>query len=267
MKRIKFYFIIPAGIIILLAFFPIKSCGIGYASCEHTYESIDIPYESFMEITEDTKPLAVIIFEELTDNYSPHLYYNSVTKIVRSNMKKSAEEISELNNIYSLAEKSSDFVSRFDFPVGWPDAKEYHDLQSFQENNHLGEDWNDMGGCDSDLGQSVYAIANGFVVSAKDEGQGWGNVIRIVHKYKSEDETILVESVYAHLEKISVKENTKVNAGDQIGTIGNANGVYCAHLHLEIRTSIGLPLGGGYSNNIEGFTSPTEFIKKHRTIN
>lgn len=34
----------------------------------------------------------------------------------------------------------------FDFPVGKPDADGYYNAQDFQENYHLGEDWNGNGG-------------------------------------------------------------------------------------------------------------------------
>jgi len=49
-----------------------------------------------------------------------------------------------------------------------------------------------------------------------------------------------------------------------IGTIGTANGSYLAHLHFEIRDDLELPIGGGYSSDIEGYLNPTEFIKEHR---
>ncbi len=52
--------------------------------------------------------------------------------------------------------------------------------------------------------------------------------------------------------------------GSRIGTIGNNNGQYLAHLHFELRNQIGLPIGGGYSSDTKGYINPTEYIKKNR---
>lgn len=150
----------------------------------------------------------------------------------------------------------------FDFPVGPPSAKGYYNAQGFRKNNHLGDDWNGNGGGNSDLGDPIHAIANGYVVSAEEYGPGWGNVIRVIHYMKEKDQ--LVESLYAHCDTMLVKKGTWVKRGQQIGTIGNAHGTYWAHLHLEIRTTVDMDLGGGYSEETKGFTDPTAFIKANR---
>lgn len=152
----------------------------------------------------------------------------------------------------------------FDFPVGPPDAKRYYNAQPFGENSHLGDDWNGVGGGNSDLGDPVYSIAHGLVVEAEDHGSGWGNIIRIVHQLDSGGQQ--VESLYAHLDTIIVEVGDFVERGDPIATIGNAEGAYWAHLHLEIRDIVGLPLGGGYSHTAAGYLDPTVFIEEHRTL-
>ena len=149
----------------------------------------------------------------------------------------------------------------FDFPVGKPNAKDYYNAQKFKENNHLGEDWNGVGGGNSDIGDPIYAIANGYVSFAEDKKGGWGNVVRIVHYITKEQQ---LESLYAHCLDIEVQTGDYVNKGDVIATIGNNDGQYLAHLHFELRSTIGLPIGGGYSENTEGYINPTEFIKNHR---
>src|SRR5690606_21170380 len=141
----------------------------------------------------------------------------------------------------------------FDFPVGKPDAEGYYDAQHFGANNHLGEDWNGNGGGNSDLGDAVYAIANGKVSFAKNVKRGWGNVIRIVHTLPSGQR---VESLYGHCEEILVVEGEEVKKGQKIGTIGTADGKYQAHLHFEIREEVGLPIGKGYSEEIKGYVNP-----------
>ncbi len=47
-------------------------------------------------------------------------------------------------------------------------------LKSLQKNNHLGDDWNGVNGGNSDLGDPIYTIGNGYVVYAKDIKGGWG---------------------------------------------------------------------------------------------
>lgn len=148
----------------------------------------------------------------------------------------------------------------FDFPVGPPDAKAYYNAQPFGKNLHLGDDWNGVGGGNSDLGDPVYSVAHGKVVEAVDHGGGWGKVIRVVHRLKEQE----VESLYAHLDTMLVEEGDFVERGKQIGTIGNADGVYWAHLHLEIRSQKGMPLGGGYSADTVGYVDPTAFIEQQR---
>lgn len=152
-------------------------------------------------------------------------------------------------------------IDGFDFPVGKPDAKKYYNAQKFGENEHLGDDWNGVGGGNTDLGDPIYSIGNGYVSHAKNIYGGWGNVIRIVHFIDRENQ---VESLYAHCEEIFVKKGDYVGKGQKIGRIGNNDGTYFAHLHFELRDKIGMPIGGGYSSNTNGYLDPTEFIKNNR---
>ena len=154
-------------------------------------------------------------------------------------------------------------ANRFDYPVGKPDAKGYFNAQKFGKNYHLGDDWNGLGGGDSDLGDPIFVVADGYVTYATHHNHSWGNVIRVVHYLP---DSSMVESLYAHCDTILVGENQWVSIGDQIGTIGNAHGNYKAHLHLEMRDEVGMPVGGGYSNETEGYVDPTAFIESHRII-
>lgn len=153
------------------------------------------------------------------------------------------------------------YTKGFDFPVGKPDAKGYHNAQKFTENNHLGDDWNGNKYGNTDLGDPIYSIANGYVVFSENIGGGWGNVIRIVHFI---DDAKQVESVYAHCQERLVKVGDYCDKGKLIGTIGNNDGAYYAHLHLEIRDRVGMPIGSGYSINTDGYLDPTKFIQENR---
>jgi len=170
----------------------------------------------------------------------------------------------EANVAASVIKSDTLFVAdSFDFPVGKPDGKGYYNAQPFGEHNHLGDDWNARTGGNSDLGDPIYAIGNGKVNFAQDMHGGWGKVVRIIHTLPDGRE---IESLYAHCDRIVVEVGELVTKGMEIATVGTANGQYYAHLHLEIRHKIGMPLGGGYGTNTEGYVDPTEFIKTHRKI-
>ena len=149
----------------------------------------------------------------------------------------------------------------FDFPVGKPDAKKYYNAQKFGVNKHLGDDWNGIGGGNTDLGDPIYSIANGYVSYAKNIYGGWGNVIRIIH---FTDKNNQVESLYAHCDEMLVKKGDYVEKGKKIGTIGNNDGEYLAHLHFELRSEVEMSIGVGYSSNTKGYLNPSKFIRNHR---
>jgi len=198
------------------------------------------------------------------------IFILSFTSLIISCKKKSSRQTAAVAIIEpkvkaivqdSVFNYKKEFIATsFDFPVGKPNAKGYYNAQKFKENNHLGEDWNAVTGGNSDLGAPIYATANGYVKFAEDIKGGWGNVIRILHKLPNQKK---IESLYAHCDTILVKEKQWVTKGTKIGTIGNAHGIYLAHLHFEIREDISLPIGGGYSENSEGYLNPTKFITEN----
>ena len=175
--------------------------------------------------------------------------------------KQSIQDGNENNLNFAVNYDTIQFTDGFDFPVGIPNGTGYYNAQNFTENNHLGEDWNGIGGGNTDLGDPIYSIANGYVSFSENIGGGWGNVIRITHYIDSNRQ---IESLYAHCNEISVKVGDFVQRGMQIGTIGTNNGMYWAHLHFEIRDIMNLPIGGGYSNITEGYLDPTKFINNNR---
>jgi murein DD-endopeptidase MepM/ murein hydrolase activator NlpD len=178
-----------------------------------------------------------------------------------SHEKNTTQIETENQTKLSVNDDTIQFTNGFDFPVGKPDATAYYNAQSFTENGHLGEDWNGIGGGNTDLGDPIYAVANGYVSFSENVNGGWGNVIRIIHFIDSNKQ---VESLYAHCDKRLVQEGEFVRKGTQIGTIGTNDGQYFAHLHFELRNIVNLPIGGGYSSNTEGYLDPTTFINRHR---
>lgn len=87
--------------------------------------------------------------------------------------------------------------------------------------------------------------------------------MRVAHRVRDSDGERVVESLYAHLERIEVRVGERVTRGQQLGTIGTAGGVYRAHLHLEIRELVGRPLGLGYGPP-DAQLDPSAFIRAHR---
>lgn len=66
-------------------------------------------------------------------------------------------------------------------------------------------------------------------VPSKDGWQtGYGNYVMIEHRDR-------LVTVYAHLEKVQVKEGQKVAKGTVLGFMGNTGNSFGAHLHFEVR--------------------------------
>src|SRR5438132_320794 len=94
-------------------------------------------------------------------------------------------------------------AARFDFPLGSENAAMSYNAQHFTENHHLGDDLSGIGGENSDLGDPIYAIADGRVLLARDGGPGWGNVMLVLHAYiepPQAGERKYVQSYYGHVE-------------------------------------------------------------------
>ncbi len=203
---------------------------------------------------------SVLLFSACTGQTPP----NPPNQIDQSTVSVELAYIDSLENAF---EAHPDFYALgFDFPVGKPDGKGYYNAQTFRENNHLGDDWNGRGGGNSDLGDTVFAVADGYVTQSIQFFGGWGKVIKVVSAWKSGNQIEMVESLYAHFEKMLVKKSEWVKKGQAIGTIGNAEGIYYAHLHLEIRDEPGMELGAGYAKDANGYLDPTKFIKSHRKL-
>jgi len=98
-------------------------------------------------------------------------------------------------------------------------------------------------------GTPVLASADGTVVSASSN-KSTGNTVRIAH-------TGGYETVYAHLESMSVRAGQRVRAGDRIGAVGMSGQAYAPHLHYEVRKDgAGMdPVGFFFAS-----VSPSEYV-------
>ena len=80
------------------------------------------------------------------------------------------------------------------------------------------------------LWSPVIGVADGFVVFAGWNHQ-YGNLVVIDHGNRG------IQTIYAHLQKISVRKNDPIVAGQRIGYLGSTGKSTGPHLHYEVRKS------------------------------
>ncbi|MEW5987568.1 MAG: M23 family metallopeptidase [Chloroflexota bacterium] len=126
-------------------------------------------------------------------------------------------------------------ADRFDYPLdpaqyGLESGSDFLDFTALGW--HTGEDWNRHNTeCDEDLGDPVYAVADGTITAAGLYDDPAGNTILIIH---SLPDGSTVWSMYTHLDEIT-RFSGDVVMGEPIGTMGKTGGRPCVHLHWEIR--------------------------------
>ena len=79
----------------------------------------------------------------------------------------------------------------------------------------------------AERGAPIYATGDGKVSRADNRAAGFGNHVRIDHGFG-------YVSIYAHMEKISVRKGNRVKRGDIIGYVGSSGRSVAPHLHYEI---------------------------------
>jgi murein DD-endopeptidase MepM/ murein hydrolase activator NlpD len=81
------------------------------------------------------------------------------------------------------------------------------------------------------IGTPIYSVADGVIVEA-GPASGFGLWVRVRHP----DGTV---TVYGHVDRILVRAGQRVQAGDQIATMGNRGQSTGPHLHFEVWSSSG----------------------------
>ena len=131
---------------------------------------------------------------------------------------------------------------------------------------HTGVDLNlNSPAWDSDAHSPVYSTADGKVVFAGDMA-GWGSVVVVAHPAGTI--TPATWSRYGHVEKILVAVGDIVTRGQQLASIGNANGRYPFHLHFDIACiDLGASPGDWPGTDIDrlkrSYFDPKPFIQQH----
>jgi hypothetical protein len=152
---------------------------------------------------------------------------------------------------------------RFDPPMGSDHSGLVYNAQKFWEMNekrgghHTGDDLNGIGGMNTDLGDAVFCTADGRVLYVGEPSPGWGKLVIVGHR--TADGKIL-QSMYAHLQRIDVAKGDLIARGAKLGLVGTANGYYPAHLHFEMRASDGVDIGAGYLNDPLNHLDPTRTV-------
>ena len=80
----------------------------------------------------------------------------------------------------------------------------------------------------SDMGTSIYAAADGVVVSAGWNWGGYGYVVMIDHLNG-------YQTVYAHMSEVFAKRDQTVSRGQLIGAMGSTGDSTGPHCHFEVR--------------------------------
>lgn len=147
------------------------------------------------------------------------------------------------------------------FETQWNLTAGYGFGQAVSYGFHEANDINMNGGGNIELGQPVYAVADGEITSVHlHTGQNtFGKHLHLKISIDGKDYWVH----YAHLNDILVAEGAKVKKGDKLGTIGNTGTTY-AHLHFAIKNQpTGVDGIAKTSEDLKKWENPIEFIKKH----
>jgi len=171
--------------------------------------------------------------------------------------------------------------SGFDPPVGTSDERmssdvwpgKWYDATGFASYYttvgpayHTGADLNLA--ADADRNTPVYSPARGTVTFSGRGSGTWGQIIVIRHD-PLPDSTV-VWSRMAHVTNRLVNEGDRVDRGQQIARIGNAEGLLPYHLHFDIaKTSVieSNPThwpGSNQDSVLRNYVDPRQFILDHR---
>ncbi len=167
-----------------------------------------------------------------------------------------------------IAERQSAQV----WPGKWIDATGYavrYRIGTPQEAYHTGADLNlNEPYFDADAHSPVYAAASGVVTHA-DRLPGWGQVIVIKHDPLITDGQV-VYGRYAHVENVRVQVGQRVTRGEQIASVGNAEGAFPYHLHFDLSPTAILQTQPWHwpkldlNNLTANYIDPRTYISGHR---
>lgn len=139
-------------------------------------------------------------------------------------------------------QKSKILDSEGNVSLIWPVPSQYITCQFHDPDYIFRRSIGEHSGTDirASQGTSVKAAASGYVARAKDAGRGYSYIL-IIHNNE-------ISTLYGHVSKINVQEDTYVSQGQIIGLSGGLPGTRGAgafslgpHLHFEVRSN-GIPV-------------------------
>ena len=77
------------------------------------------------------------------------------------------------------------------------------------------------------IGTPIYVAADGYVKFVRNSKKGYGNHILIEHGCG-------FQTLYGHMNSITVREKQKIIRGQKIGTVGNSGDSTASHLHYSV---------------------------------
>lgn len=157
------------------------------------------------------------------------------------------------------------------YPKSWA-GYVYKEKLGYTSGVHTGVDYNGAGGGNSDLGYTIYAVADGTVVAKISNGtvRGFGNAVII--KTKGTPPGVKGNYMYhryLHCDTVTAKKGQIVKKGQKIGTVGNTGTVY-AHLHLDIwtdRNGLGAHWDYHKDTQLSSYEDPYYLIKNNPNWN
>lgn len=143
---------------------------------------------------------------------------------IRRKLEEAQKRAEELRKLEEEERKRAEEALRSSYPaLQYPTVGGISKGYSIGDNFHHGVDFA------VPKGTEVYAASSGEVTEI---GTGWnggyGNSVTIRH-------VGTMETVYAHMDEVLVKEGDEVNAGDVIGYSGSTGDAVGAELHFEVR--------------------------------
>lgn len=137
--------------------------------------------------------------------------------------------------------------------------------QNYGHGINPGQDWSSTGDHD-DHPQEIYAVANGRVLLAENEGESLGNVIIIEHAFYENQRKLTILSFYSQLREVKIRPGEEVRKRQPIATSDG-------RLHFELRWDEKLSPtfwpsseGKDLAWITEHYAQPAGFIEANRTL-
>jgi murein DD-endopeptidase MepM/ murein hydrolase activator NlpD len=153
------------------------------------------------------------------------------------------------------------------WPGQWTDATGFAVRYStVGDAYHTGADLNLPGDADRDT--PVYAPAPGVVTFSGRSSGSWGQLVVIRHDALP-DGTVMWSRL-AHVSSRIVKEGDRVDRGQQVANIGNADGQLAYHLHFDLAKTSILETSPGHWPGLDlnvlmqNYVDPKAFVEAHR---